>query len=179
MRKTIKSLNAIKAAGGIFSHVGEAIDDLLGAHSNVARNLASDPNGADNVPPNIAGIQVQHLGNGLVDISITDNAKISRAINYHVEYAAANSSGNPDFTNPRGLLLGPWRTGTVALPNGNWFFRAYSQYPAGGPPSSPVLAQGVIVVSGGAALSLYPSQASGTGNPSTGGGHGSGKTITR
>jgi hypothetical protein len=175
----INSLGIIKASGGVFNRVGEAIDDLLKGHDNVAAQLSTDPNGGDIVPPPISGLQVQHMGNGLINVQITDNAAISRAINYHIEYAPADASGNPNFTSPQGWSPGPWRTDTRILPNGTYYFRGYSQYPAGGPPSSPVLAQGPIQVTGSSSLALLPSQASGTGKPGTGGGHGSGKTITR
>jgi hypothetical protein len=169
----VKSLNTLRTVN---PYLAECIDDLVMAHDNVSKQLATDPNGSEIVPPNIAMVQAQHLGNGLVDLAITDNAPISRAINYHVEY-----DSTPNFTNPRGATLGPWRTGTIFLPNGTWFFRAYSQYPAGGGPNTPVIAPGslVINVKDGAAGPLFASQGSGTGKPQQGGGQGSGKLIQR
>lgn len=170
----VRSLNHIRntpAPDG--NRIAEAMDDFLKGHSNVAKQLATDPNGGNVVPANVSQVQAQHLGNGVVDVSITDNSPIARAINYHVEYDSSS-----EFTNPRGAHLGPWRTGTVVLPNGNWHVRAYSQYPAGGPPSDPVYA-GMVTVAGAASGSLFPSQSSGTGKPQQGGGQGSGKVIQR
>lgn len=169
----VRSLNHIRQIPEL-TRVAEAIDDLLKGHDNVAAQLATNPNGANVIPENIAQIQAKHLGNGLVDFSITDNSSVSRAIEYHVEYDTS-----PSFTNPRGLSLGPWRNGSVPMPNGIYYVRAYSQYPAGGPPSKPISAQGTVVVSNSATLPLLTSQGSGTGNPHAGGGFGSGKTITR
>jgi hypothetical protein len=168
----VRSLSQIKQEQ---PRIGEAMDDLKSASNNLAHQLATDPNGkADVIPAQVAQVQAQHLGNGLVDVSITDNSSLSRAINYHVEYSA-----DAGFTNPRGAPLGPWRTGTIVLPNGTWYIRAYSQYPAGGPPSNPVNAQSPIVVSEAATGVLFASQGSGTGTPNSGGGAGSGKTISR
>lgn len=168
----IKSLATIKQNPAL-TRVGEAMDDFLKGHNNVAKQLATDPNGGEVVPAQVAAVQAQHLGNGMVDISITDNSPIARAINYHVEYDSSSA-----FSNPRGTTLGPWRTGTVVLPNGNWHVRGYSQYPAGGPPSAPVYA-GMITVTGSAPGTLFTSQGSGTGKANQGGGQGSGKTIQR
>lgn len=169
----VKSLNHIRQEPAL-QRVAEAIDDLLKGHSNVANQLSTDPNGGDVVPPNVASLHVQHLGGGHVDIAITDNAKITRAIEYHLEYTTEKS-----WTNPRGRTLGSWRTAEFTLPNGVWNFRAYSQFPAGGPPSTPVYCQGTVTVTDGNAIPLMPSQGSGTGLPKTGGGAGAGKTITR
>lgn len=171
----VRSLNYIRqtpAPEG--NRIAEAVDDLLTGHNNLAHQLSTDPNGKEVIPPNIAGLQVQHLGNGNIDVAITDNAPISRAIEYHVEY-----STDPSMASPRGRSLGSWRTGEFSLPNGQWYFHAYSQYPAGGKPSLPVRAQGSLVVTGSSAISLFPSQSSGTGRPGQGPAQGSGKVISR
>jgi len=170
----IKSLSAIKQ-NPTLPRVGEAMDDLLRGSNNVAAQLSTDPNGADIVPANVGQVQAQHLGAGQIDIAITDNSSISRAINYFAEY-----SQDPNFTNPYTLPMGPSRNNhTLILPNGTWYVRGFSQYPAGGSPSSPVNAPRPIVVSGSSAVPLFPSQGSGTGLPSTGGGSGAGKTVSR
>lgn len=153
----------------------EIISDLLKAHGNVAAQLATDPNGADVVPPRIAQVEASHLGNGLIDVAITDNGKIVRAVSYFIEYDTTES-----FTNPRVIDLGSTRNSPpFVLPNGTYFFRAYSQYKAGGPPSEPVIASDSITITGGASGTLLSSQASGTGHPSKGGGFGAGKTLNR
>jgi hypothetical protein len=170
----VKSLNHIRQDVNL-TRVAEAIDDLLRGHSNTSAQLANDPNGSDVVPSPISQLQVQHLGTGQIDVAIIDNnPRLVRAVHYHLEYDT-----DPNFTNPRGRDLGPWRTAEFLLPNGTWHFRAYPQYPAGGSPALPVRAPGPIVVSGSASLSLFPAQGSGTGTPKTGGGHGAGRTITR
>jgi hypothetical protein len=173
-KPTIRSLSAIKQNPAL-PRVGEAFDDVLTHTGNIAAQLALDPGGTPVVPANVSQVQAQHLGNGQIDIAITDNSSISRAISYFAEY-----SQDPSFTNPYTLPMGPSRNNhTLILPNGTWYVRGLSQYPAGGPPSSPVNAASPIVVTGSSALPMFPSQGSGTGLPSTGGGSGSGKTISR
>jgi hypothetical protein len=170
---TIKSLSIIKQNPATL-RVGEALDDVATGTNNLAAQLSADPNGSDITPANVAQVQAQHLGNGLVDVAITDNSSLSRAINYYIE-----ADTSPNFTsNPRGITTGPIRNGSLVLPNGTYYVRAYSQYPAGGPPSKPVNAAQPIVVTGSASLPLLASQGSGTGNPGQGG-QGAGKTINR
>jgi hypothetical protein len=169
----IKSLSSIKQDPTL-KRTGEAFDDIVSGTSNLAAQLSADPGGADITPANVAQVTAQHLGNGLVDVAIVDNSSISRAINYHVEYDTS-----PSFSvNPRGQSLGPWRNGSVTLPNGTWYVRGYSQYPNGGPPSAPIVNPSPITVTGSAALPLLSSQGSGTGKAGQGG-SGSGKTLTR
>ncbi len=169
----IKSLAAIKQNPQL-PRVGEALDDVVTGTSNIAKQLAADPGGTDVVPANIAQVQAQHLGNGLVNFALVDNSALSRAIAYHVEW-----DSSPSFSiNPQGKTLGPWRNGTETLPNGTWYVRAYSQYPNGGPPSSPVNAPQPITVTGSVTQQYLSSQGSGTGRPGQSG-QGSGKTLTR
>jgi hypothetical protein len=169
----VKSLSVIKQNPQTVRQ-GEAFDDVSSGINSLANQLGADPNGADVIPANVAQVQAQHLGNGLVDVAITDNSNVPRAIDYHVEYDTS-----PAFTNPRGQTLGPWRNGQFTLPNGTYYVRGYSQIRTGGPPSSPVNAQIPVVVTGSATQPLSVSQGSGTGKPNTGGGAGAGKTITR
>jgi hypothetical protein len=116
---------------------------------NIAFQLAAQPNGAIQTPPDIAALNVQSSGM-LVDLTIVDNGAIGRAISYHVEYDTT-----PSFSNPRGVELGAWRNYTLPLSDGAYYFRAYSQYSAGGPPSNPVnCASNPIVVGGGVVLAL-------------------------
>lgn len=152
----------------------EAFDDVVRGHTNVAQQLATDPGGADVIPPQISSVEAVHLGSGHIDVAITDNAKIFRAISYFIEYDTSEN-----FTNPRVVSLGPSRNAApFVLPNGTYFFRAYSQYPAGGPPSNPVNA-GSVTVTGSSSGTLLGSQASGTAHPATGGGAGAGKVLQR
>lgn len=146
----------------------EAFDDHSRAHQNVAAQLATDPNGSPIVPAAPALIQVQEM-NGFVDLAITDNSPISRAINYFLEI-----SSTPGFENPRTVPLGPSRNYHTTLPNGTYSLRARAQYPAGGPASSPTPATTItITTSAIGTLALFPSQGSGTG------GGGAGASITR
>jgi hypothetical protein len=169
----VKSLGIIKSDPR-FVRIGEAISDHLIGTNNIAAQLATDPNGKDVVPAKVSGVQAQHLGNGLVDVAITDNSDIARAIDYYVEYDTS-----PNFTaNPIQRYLGPVRNGSVTLPNGTWYVRALSQYRFGGPPSLPVSFPQPVVVTGSAALPLLASQGSGTGLPRQAG-VGAGKTLSR
>lgn len=169
-------------------HYAEAFDDLINAHDNTSDQLQNDPNGSDRIPTKLNGLQVStatstlavsggatvQVGGG-VHVAITDNAKnLGRAVNYFLEYDV-----DPNFRNPWVEHLGPARNRMLSLPNGTFFFRAYHQYPAGGPPSKPVLFSQPIVISGSPFPALLPSQSSGTGRPATGGGHGAGKQIKR
>ena len=140
--------------------IAEAFDDVGGAVSNVANQLASSPDGTPITPPNVGAFQAKHIGSGTLHFSITDNGKIQRAINYVVEL-----SDNPSFSNSQYVHFSPSRNGFVPnLPNGSWYMKAYSQYQHGGPPSSPVV-HGPIVVAGSSSTGLLSSQGSGTGAP--------------
>lgn len=162
----VRNLNYIRQKD---PKMAEVVDDLLRAHQNVAAQLATDPNGSNLVPATVAQLQVQQQ-NGFVDFAIVDNSRISRAINYYIQY-----SQTPGFQNPRQITLGPDRNGHTILPNGTYYFRALSQYPAGGPASTPSEPVGPIVIASSAigTLTLFPSQGSGTG------GGGAGQTIQR
>lgn len=174
-RVNIRQLSAIRNSETVKGfQVAEAFDDMAIAVQNIAVQIAAQPNGATLTPPNISAVNVQSSGM-LVDITIEDNGPIGRAINYHVEYDTV-----PSFSNPRGADLGAWRNFTIPLPNGTYYFRAYSQYAAGGPPSAAVnCASNPIVVGGGVVLALLKSQASGTAFPDEGGAAGAGKEIGR
>ncbi len=81
----VKSLSVIKQNPQTVRQ-GEAFDDVSSGINSLANQLGADPNGADVIPANVAQVQAQHLGNGLVDVAITDNSNVPRAIDYHVEY---------------------------------------------------------------------------------------------
>jgi hypothetical protein len=155
--------------------VGEAMDDIVNGIQNHAAATTTDPNGADIIPVNVSIVQAQHVGNGQIDIAITDNSSLSRSINYFVDY-----SMDSNFTNPYTLSLGPSRNNhTLVLPNGTWYFQGYSQYVHGGPPSNPVRVRLPVAVTGSSSGKLFSSQGSGTAKPSTGGGQGAGKANLR
>lgn len=162
----IKSYNHLRATT---PRIADAVDDITNGFGTVASQLAMDPNGADNLPASVALMSAQNLM-GHVDFALTDNSKISRAINYFVEIDVA-----PGFVNPIVVPLGPSRNGTKLLPNGTYYLRPNSQYVTGGPPSAYGPTFGPLVISNSVIGNgtLLPSQGSGTG------GGGAGKTITR
>lgn len=158
----IRNLSILKQQS---PRLGEAFDDLVTPLDNITNQLGSNPNGGNVVPAPVAQVQAQHLGNGVIDIAITDNSSVSRAINYYAEY-----SQSPSFSNYYTHVMGPSRNShSLTLPNGTWYLRGRSQYPAGGSASVPISASGPVVVTGSSKVALFPSQGSGTG----GGGAGS------
>ena len=170
---TVKSLNMVKQNPAT-TQTGECLDDVSTGINNLAANLGADPNGADVTPSAVAQVEAQHLGNGLVDVAITDNSSLSRAISYF-----ADIDTSPNFTtNPRTYTNGPSRNISALLPNGTYFVQVYSQYPNGGPPSKPVRFPTRIVVTGSATQPLLSSKGSGTGRPGAAG-QGAGKSLTR
>jgi len=158
----IKGLNISQGKGDLQGwKLGEAMDDLASASGNIANQIASNPSGTDVVPPNVAQLKVQHWGAGQIEFQITDNSPVQRAIDYVVEAA-----DNPQFQNSHIVHVSPSRNGTVIRPNGNWWFKAYSQYRFGGPPSSPIVAA-PVTVTGGQNAAIYPTQGAGTNSGST------------
>jgi hypothetical protein len=165
-------IRALKNAPIDGPKLAETFDSVSRGVGNVANRLASNPSGVDNNPPQIAMLEAQHLGNGLVDIAITDNGNIQSAISYYVEYSVA-----PGFPNSRYIHLGTSRNATVYLPNGSYYFKAYSQYISGGQASPPKMIGPVQVVNS-ASGTLLASQGSGTGQPGQSG-VGAGPVISR
>jgi hypothetical protein len=155
--------------------VGEAFDDVLRGIQNHAAATTTDPNGADIIPSAVAMVQAQHVGNGQIDLAITDNSSLSRSINYFLDY-----STDPGLSNPYTVAIGPSRNyHGLTLPNGTWYIQAYSQYVHGGPPSRPVRVSSPIIVTGSHKGTFFAPQGSGTGGPRTGGGQGAGKVNLR
>jgi hypothetical protein len=145
--------------------IGEAIQDAAKPSQYLGRNLAAQIDGSANVPNAPSGIQAKHLGGGMIDVSISDQAQ-HPATNYFVELA-----DNPGFSGARVVYSGPSRNALVGpVPNGDWHIRTYSQFQYSGsqansnsnPPSTKVTVTG-SVVSG----SLLNSQGSGTGTGQT------------
>jgi hypothetical protein len=148
----------------------EAFNNVQNGFSALSTQLGSDPNGSDVVPPQIGQVNVSQT-KGFVDVAITDNGSIARAINYYLEIAT-----DAGFSTARVYSLGPSRNWDKVLPNGTYWIRAYSQYPAGGPPSAAVnYGLNPVVISASVIGNhiLQGTQGSGTG------GGGAGKTITR
>lgn len=144
--------------------LAESIEDAARPSQYFGRNMAANLDGSANTPNIPSGIQAKHLGGGLVDVAITDQAQ-HPAINYFVEVA-----DNPGFSAARVAYSGPSRNALVTLPNGKWYVRTYSQYQYAGsqsnsnqnPPSTNVMVTGSIATG-----SLLSSQGSGTGTGQT------------
>lgn len=180
VKTNIRNLNylqntSIRAGRGELEgyKLSEAFDDVGNAIGNVANQTASDPNGTDITPSPIGGIKAIHHGSGLMDISITDNGKIQRAVDYVVEM-----SDNQNFSNSRVIHFSPSRNVTpFTLPNGNWYFKGYHQYRFGGPPSKPVVS-GPVKVTGSVDAALLPGQGCGVARAGSTG-EGAGLTVSR
>lgn len=184
-RPQIKQLEQVRLKN---YELGEAFDDLIRAHDNTSQNLQNDPNGKPIVPSQVSGLAVSlgtqsfatsdgknlQIGGG-VHVAITDNSEnLGRAVHYFVEYDVT-----PNFVSPWVEHLGPSRNKMLSLPNGTYYLRTYSQYPAGGPPSAPTVYPTPVVIANSPFPSLLPSQSSGTGTAGDGGGNGAGKVISR
>lgn len=155
------------------SKLADALEDIQNTSGNVANQIAANPDGVDIVPPKIGGFNVVHLGNGVVDFAITDGGTIQRAIDYIVE-----ASSNSAFSGSRVVHFSPSRNpAPFPLPMGNWWFKAYSQYRHGGPPSVPIVV-GPVGVSGQITSGLLGTQGCGVALPGSTG-QGAGTTISR
>lgn len=156
----IKSLNISQGKGDLQGwKIGEAMDDLASASGNIANQIASSPDGTDITPPNISQFKVQHWGGGQVEFQFVDNGPVQRAVDYVVE-----SADNAQFQNSHVVYFSPSRNGTTLRPNGNHWFKGYSQYRHGGPPSAPIVSAPITITDGQSAT-LFPSQGAGTANP--------------
>lgn len=161
------------------NRLGEAFEDLIRGVNNITDQIVSNPSGPQSPPPTINGLSVL-AADGIFDVAITDNNAIQRGIIYFIEY-----STTPQFSQPSGFCLGPWRTWRGQLGKGTLYWRAYSQYPSSDP-STPVYFGNINIptpVAGGGTLAGPSYQAStgsgtATGNGSQGG-SGYGKVLFR
>lgn len=161
----IKNYSHIKAST---PRTAEAFDSVNNAVGNMALQTGASIDGSQLVPTPPASISVQNSA-GQLYFTITDQSPISRAINYYVEISSSQG-----FVNPLTVPLQASRFGHLLVPNGTYFVRARSQYPAGGAASAPCSAVEVTVsTSVLGAGSLPDSTGAGTG------GGGAGATVTR
>lgn len=140
--------------------LAEALDDILARLNTVAEQTNANPTGAPPVPPQIGSLNVTAAG-GVVHAQITDGAPVQRGVVYHFE-----SSTTPNFAQPTLLQSGPSRDFRAALGSQTLYFRAYSQYPTGGP-SAPVWhgtngAPAPVSPGGAPSAEWLPSKGSGT-----------------
>lgn len=89
--RNIESLKRMKIfvpnQGQVQGHlIAEAIQDAAKPSQYLGRNLAAQIDGSANVPNAPSGIQAKHLGGGMIDVSISDQAQ-HPATNYFVELA--------------------------------------------------------------------------------------------
>jgi hypothetical protein len=140
-----------------------------------AQNAAVSPTGTVAAPQAPSGLSVAAAGE-IVHVSVTDNARINRGINYFTEI----SPNDPSFRQPIVYHHGTSRTPPpFSLPtkdgSGNqisYYFRSYSQYAGSKPSARTVFNNGAAVtLAGSTELDLLPSTGSGTasGNGSQGG----------
>lgn len=181
-----REMTYLRQIPNIGEYLGEALRKLQEGTNNMGQNAAIDPAGTIPPPPPVQELIVKTNGNGLVHAVINDNNAIQKNLHYFVEYDT-----NPAFPQPHVAHLGASRSmNPITLPanddHGNpqsFYFRAYSQYPAGHP--------GDVVHFGGTTptavnpggtqnMTLIPSTGSGTA-PSDGqrGGSGFGKVLFR
>lgn len=159
---------------GLEGHkLAEAFDDLGNGIGNISNQMASNPDGRQITPPKISSVQAQHLGAGILNFAIVDNAaQLQRAVDYTVEI-----SPNSGFSSSETIHFSPSRNGHVPVPNGKWYVKAYSQYRYGGGPSESLIT-GPISVTGSPYGSRLGGQGCGTAAPNATG-QGAGSQITR
>jgi hypothetical protein len=163
-----------------------ALQRIEDAVNTLARNTAVAAKGVLPAPPTIQQLTVKTSGNGLVHAVINDSNPIQKGIHYFVEYDT-----DKNFTQPHVVHLGASRTmSPINLPalddNGNpqqFYFRAYSQYPGGGPGGAIHFGGDTptpVDPGGTQQMTLLPSTGSGTAQ-ATGqqGQSGFGKVLTR
>lgn len=173
---TIRNLHYIRQKD---PKLAEAFDDLVKAMGNVSVQTVTHPDGANVQPAPVNSVKVV-AQDGIYHATITDHNPVYRGVNYFLEYDT-----DPTFPSPQVIDNKSSRTWRGHLGNQSLYWRAYSQYPQGGAPSTPVAhggAQPVAVVGGGtiSGPSLLPSTGSGTASSDgTQGGSGAGKTIAR
>jgi len=153
--------------------------------NQLATNSGSDTQTLP-APPQIASLTVKSSGTGLVHLSISDPANISRNLRYFAEYWPATTASSPPV-NPHVIDLGASREHIFRLPGlddssnpQSFNFHAYSQYPGSDSPSPPVRYPNLVSPGGTDTLSLLPSTGSGTA-PNSGalGASGLGKVLHR
>lgn len=157
---------------------------LIPAITRTAQNAGVSPTGSVAAPEPPAALSVATAGE-TVHISVTDNARLNRGINYFTEIGV----NDPSFRQPIVKHHGTSRTPEpFTLPtkdgSGNtisYYFRSYSQYPGSPPSARTVFNNGAAVTLGGTTeLDLLPSAGSGTASGNgTQGGQGFGKFPVR
>lgn len=146
---------------------GTLIQKLITAVNTLAENTASSAVGRIEPPPPINAINVKVSGE-FAHVTLDHSGEIQQGIHYFVE--AAN---NPNFIGAHPIHFGTSRTRDPIhlAPKDddgnpqNWYMRAFSQYPGGGP-SKPVNFGGPeptpIMTTGATQLTWQPSTGSGT-----------------
>lgn len=157
-----------------FPRMALAFERIENAVNATAIAVGVDTSGHTSPPPAPQSVQVAS-GTDHLDVSITDNSKRTRALNYFVEW----SVNDPSFGAPRVEFLGPARQRMLSVPakdgNGaaiNYYVRAYSQL-IGSQSASPKTYHGSAASPSAVALTgasqLTPLASTGSGTASTNG----------
>jgi hypothetical protein len=162
------------------------LQSLITAVNNTAQASGVAPLGQASPPTPPDSINVSAAGE-MAHVSVTHNAPLNRGIEYVTE-VSTTPSFSPAQTYPyhhgtsRTPPPIPLPTKTGSGSTQNYYFRTVAQY-RGSAPSAPVVFGGAsnptpVTMGGSTALSLLPSNGSGTGN-SNQSGQGLGKQFTR
>ena len=140
------------------------------ANLSIQGNAALDaPQNA--APPQVNGVTVTASG-GVAHVQITDNNQnLYRGVQYHVQYAPAETKFAAPITYP----MGPSRDARIPVGTQLLQYRVFSDYPTS-PPSAPVYHGGASPIAVAATGTEQPAiplgQGSGTGTPSQISGYG-------
>jgi hypothetical protein len=154
------------------AHLGKLLEQLIDGLNGVANHVGVDPTGKVKPPDPHQALNIA-AGSDHVHVTITDNSKVKKNVNYFVEWSA----NDPAFANPHVEALGPSRGKVLPLPAKDgggvpiqYYFKSYSQYPGSDPQSrhtffGPKFAPTPVTLTGASTLALLPSAGSGTGKP--------------
>lgn len=135
-------------------HVANVLTEVVTAINNVAKATGTDATGPAPMPTPIAKLSVLG-GAGIFDVAITDNSSPSSAIQYVVQYSAANN-----FLAPHNIILNGPRNWRGTLGGLKLYWRVASQYPGGA--MGPWVNSPLIDATGATAPIVQPGQGSGS-----------------
>jgi len=160
------NLGQLKHIATVDPRLYEVLSQLVKSQ-NMLNNLHGlDTSGIVTAPPDIGSLVVT-AANGVFRATITDRGAVNKGITYFLEHDVSAS-----FLTPVTVNLGPSRNWLEFLGSGNFFFRAYSQYPLS-PPSAKILSTPAFVAGGGAIAGPNPQPSPGSGtSPLPGSGYG-------
>lgn len=165
-------------AGSPWQRMSVMLNKIQDAINQLGDGVGVDPTGHTPSPAPPQGISVAASANQ-VHVTLTDNSKRTRPLNYFVEW----SVNDPSFGNPHVEDLGVSRGRMLPLPakdgNGNpinYYFRGYSSYPGSVNPSEHVVFGGKFTPSAvqltAGTSQLTPLASTGAGTAATNGSQG-------